>query len=434
MAAGICNRPLAATSSFFNSTTDLCRQHLADTTHLATDVRLGDLRIAPRHVRIRMAQNLGDNVDRHSVFNRQRGKRMARKMRGQMLLNLADIRYLLQVGVHLRIRRDRQQLAPRPTVGIVTVLLQQGRRLRKHRNTAHHRGLLSWLMDPQLSLLVRREVFPPQVVDIREGQSRQRAEAEDIPDAVQTLVGHRSLQQQVQFRLRQRDFDIRLVDLHLVVAEGILLDPFVADRIEKEVFQTAEQIDRSVVVAVVSRLHVGVQSIDVGIVYRLQRKILLAVYLPNIFGHVAQQAVVLVGRELRDPGANLLLAFLAVFAELCQHHPARRGGAQQLFDSKAGRRLVLLDQPVVSGKDRGPVAGDDAVNLLVDLVLVERAFETLVPAFGLNLALCIDFGRLAGRGDAGIDRGLALFGDFGLLAEEDDAEGGSWQHGCLVFG
>ena len=39
--------------------------------------------------------------------------------------------HLLQVGIHLRIRRDRQQLAPRPTVGIVTVLLQQGRRLRK---------------------------------------------------------------------------------------------------------------------------------------------------------------------------------------------------------------------------------------------------------------------------------------------------------------
>lgn len=52
---------LAAASSFFNSTTGLCRQHLADTAHLTADVRLGDLRIAPRHVRIRMAQNLGDN-------------------------------------------------------------------------------------------------------------------------------------------------------------------------------------------------------------------------------------------------------------------------------------------------------------------------------------------------------------------------------------
>ena len=35
--------------------------------------------------------------------------------------------------------------------------------------------------------------------------------------------------------------------------------------------------------------------------------------------------------------------------------------------------------------------------------------------------------------ECGIDRGLALFRDFGLLAEEDNAEGGSWQHGCLVF-
>ena len=178
---------------------------------------------------------------------------------------------------------------------------------------------------------------------------------------------------------------------------------------------------------VVGRLHVGVQSIDVGVVDRLQRKILFVVGIPDIFGHVAQQAVVLVGRELCDAGADLLLAFLAVFAELRQHHPARRGGAQQPFDGKTGRRPVLLDQSVVGGKDRGPVAGDDAVDLLIDLVLVERAFEALIPAFGLNLALCIDFGRLAGRGDAGIDRGFALFRDFGLLAEEDDAEGGSWQ-------
>ena len=58
----------------------LRRQDFADAAHLAADVRLGDLRIAACHVRIRMAQNLGDNVDRHSVFNRQRGKRMARTL------------------------------------------------------------------------------------------------------------------------------------------------------------------------------------------------------------------------------------------------------------------------------------------------------------------------------------------------------------------
>ena len=104
-----------------------------------------------------------------------------------------------------------------------------------------------------------------------------------------------------------------------------------------------------------------------------------------------------------------------------------------MFDGKAGRRLVLLDQAVVGGKDRGPAAGYDAVDLLIDLILVERAFEALIPAFGLNLALCIDFGRLAGCSNAGIDRSFALFRDFGLLAEEDNAEGGSWQHGCLVF-
>lgn len=42
-----------------------------------------------------------------------------------------------------------------------------------------------------------------------------------------------------------------------------------------------------------------------------------------------------------------------------------------------------------------------------------------IPAFGLDLALHIDFGRLIGRGDAGINRGPTLFRNFGLLAEEE---------------
>ena len=79
--------PFATASRLFclpavtrNNTTGLRRQDLADAAHLPTDIRLGDLRIAPRHVRIRMAQNLGDNVNRHPVFNRQGGKRMARQV------------------------------------------------------------------------------------------------------------------------------------------------------------------------------------------------------------------------------------------------------------------------------------------------------------------------------------------------------------------
>ena len=76
--------PFATASRLFclpavtrNNTTGLRRQDLADAAHLPTDIRLGDLRIAPRHIRIRMTQNLGDDVDRHPVFDRKRGERMS---------------------------------------------------------------------------------------------------------------------------------------------------------------------------------------------------------------------------------------------------------------------------------------------------------------------------------------------------------------------
>lgn len=201
--------------------------------------------------------------------------------------------------------------------------------MRQQRNSTYDCGLLPWFMNPQSTVLVGRDVLGPQVVDIRESQSRQRTEAEDIPNPFQSFVWHRAFQQQVQLRLCQRYLDIRLVDLHLVEAEGILLDPFVPDGIEDEVLQTAQQIDRSVVVAAVSRLHIGIQSIDVSIVERLQREVLLAIHLPDIFGHITQQAVVLVGRELCDTGADLLLPFFAVFREFGKEVS---GGAARILE------------------------------------------------------------------------------------------------------
>ena len=137
----------------------------------------------------------------------------------------------------------------------------------------------------------------------------------------------------------------------------------------------------------------GVQPVDVGIVDRLQREVLLAIHLPDIFGHVAQQAVVLVGRELCDTGADLLLSFFAVFREFSKEES---GGAarilEPLLDGEAVRYPALPNQSVVGRQDIGPIAVYDAVDLQGYLVPMQGAFQTLVPALGLNLAAGVDFG------------------------------------------
>ncbi|BDF65912.1 hypothetical protein CE91St16_23190 [Alistipes finegoldii] len=43
----------------------------------------------------------------------------------------------------------------------------------------------------------------------------------------------------------------------------------------------------------------------------------------------------------------------------------------------------------------------------------------------------MDFGNLPGSGDAGIDRSLALFVDFGFLAEENDGESDTSAHSYM---
>lgn len=111
-------------------------------------------------------------------------------------------------------------------------------------------------------------------------------------DNKKPFVGHRTFQLQVQLRLRLRHLDIRLVDLHLVETEGILLDPLVPDCIEHKVLQAAEQIDCSIVVAFVHRLHMGVQPVDVLVGDSVQRQILLLILNLGVLGYVAQQTVV----------------------------------------------------------------------------------------------------------------------------------------------
>ena len=74
-------------------------QCLSDSLHLTADIVLGNPRIVPRHVRVRMSENLGDDVDRHAVLDSQRGERMPCTMRRQILLDIAQVGNLFQIAI-----------------------------------------------------------------------------------------------------------------------------------------------------------------------------------------------------------------------------------------------------------------------------------------------------------------------------------------------
>jgi len=56
------------------------RQPLAESLHRAADDRLGEFGVVARHVGVRVPENLGQHVDRHSVFDGHAGEGVAGHM------------------------------------------------------------------------------------------------------------------------------------------------------------------------------------------------------------------------------------------------------------------------------------------------------------------------------------------------------------------
>ena len=62
----------------------------------------------PRHIRIGVAEDFGDDVDRHPIFDSEAGECVSGYMRRQVLVDVADHGQFLQVTVHLLVARHGQ--------------------------------------------------------------------------------------------------------------------------------------------------------------------------------------------------------------------------------------------------------------------------------------------------------------------------------------
>ena len=165
-------------------------QRFSYSLHFATDIGLGNLRVTARHVRVRMAEYLGDDVDRHAVFDGQRSEKYAAQCVVKVLLNVTQVGNLFQIGVHLLITRHGQQLTFDLQFCIMSVFVQQFDRMGQRVVRGSSPLSSPRFMNPKHTLLVGRDMLLAQIVRIvQKGQSGQAAKDEDIPDSVEPLVG-----------------------------------------------------------------------------------------------------------------------------------------------------------------------------------------------------------------------------------------------------
>ena len=87
----------------------IARKHLlVHFPHLVPDQLLREFGVVPRHVGIRVSENLRQHVDRHPVLYGQASECMAGAVRRQFFVQSADRGDFGHIGIHLLITRNRQ--------------------------------------------------------------------------------------------------------------------------------------------------------------------------------------------------------------------------------------------------------------------------------------------------------------------------------------
>lgn len=207
-------------------------------------------------------------------------------MGGQRLVDIADPRNFLQIGIHLLVARYGKEFALLQSV--VFILFQQPDRMCQQRNTAHDGRFLAGLVNPLGTLFIYRDMFFPQMFYIRKRQPCQTAEREHVPDTLQAIVRHRLSDKRLQFVLCQMVFVLVVLLLEFVVSERVFLNPLVPNGIAREILHAVQQVDRPVVVTVMRRLYECIETIDKLVIDRSQWYVFLTVLRRNILLQVTQ--------------------------------------------------------------------------------------------------------------------------------------------------
>ena len=179
-----------------------------------------------------MAEHDGNILKRHIVGKRDRSpESVTGNVRGQILLNAAEIGYFLEIAVHLLVAHDGQTASFLNAGRMFLVFLQYGQGYGQQWNIADGRGLPTvFQFDPSFSYppvseIVLYQILFVQTGNIGECQTGEARKDKDIPDQFKPWNGEFLFHYGLQLVVGQ-EYRIGLVLLHLVTVKGILAHPF----------------------------------------------------------------------------------------------------------------------------------------------------------------------------------------------------------------
>lgn len=382
-----------------------------------------------------MAEHLRNRLDGYTIGQRHcRGERVAGHVECQILVDAAEVGNLLQVGVHLLIRRygeEQTALAPDRTL----VLFNKPQRRIQQSHMYRNIRFLPFGVYPHVAVGPALKHVGGEILQVDVGQSGVATEEEQVADDLQTSGSENLALETTQLGIGQIAA-VDLLEVNLVTSQRVALRPAVQMSDPQHGLQLPHQFHRRVVGQLIGDAQPAVEFRGKAGLNLLDRNVRNTVAVAQeLLKTVARKQIAQVGLATTLSGAQqvgIILDEAVADAQKCRGALVESGNS--VFEHRGRDGLLSAQHLVVAASYQHTQFIERIVDLFLLAALARRAVILRQPAVGVDVHPRGKVYHFVIDRDTCHDGSRTVLAGLALLENEDDGECALACGGRLFFG
>lgn len=358
---------------------------------------------------------------------------MPRGVECQILVDTAEVGNLLQVGVHLLIRRYGEEQSALP-LDRTLILFDKPQRCLQQPHMYRNIRFLPFGVDPQVAVGPALKHVGGEILQVDVGQSGVATEEEQVADDLQTSGSENLALETTQLGIGQIAA-VDLLEVNLVTGQRVVLRPAVQMPDPQHGLQLPHQFHRRVVGQLIGDAQPAVEFCGKTGLNLLDRNVRNAVAVAQeLFETVARKQIAQVGLATTLFSAQqvgIILDESVADAQKCRGALVESGNG--VFEHRSRDGLLSAQHLVIAASYQHAQFIERIVDLFLLAALARRAVILRQPAVGVDIHPRGKVHHFVIDRDASHDGCRAILTGLALLEHEDDGECALACGGSLFF-